>query len=71
MLRQEVLAAARRLMENAPDIGAIVLECTNLPPYSLDIQELTGLPVFDVVTLTHYVYHAVVQTKYHDPRQRL
>lgn len=71
VLRQEVLAAARRLMENAPDIGAIVLECTNLPPYSLDIQELTGLPVFDVVTLTHYVYHAVVQTKYHDPRQRL
>ncbi len=70
-LRQETLAAAGQLLAEAPDLGAILLECTNLPPYALDIQELTGLPVFDVITLTHYVYHAVTQTHYPRPRQRL
>lgn len=71
MLRQETLDAAKQLLAEAPDIGAILLECTNLPPYALDIQELTALPVFDIVTLTHYVYHAVVQTGYSHPKQRL
>ena len=70
-LREEMLDAARKLVERAPDVGALVFECTNMPPYSLDVQEATGLPVFDIVTLTHYLYHAVVQTQYRKPLGRL
>ena len=71
VLREETLYAARELMNMEPELGAVLLECTNLPPYSLDVQELTGLPVFDIVTLTKYVYHAVVQTSYPRSKRRL
>jgi len=35
---------AGRLVAEHPEIGAIVLECTNMPPYRADIQAATGLP---------------------------
>ena len=57
--RAEHLAVARRLVEAHPEIGALVLECTNMPPYRADIQHLTGLPVFDIVTLVRMVHEAV------------
>ena len=45
--REDVIAAARRLVENHRDVGAIVLECTNMPPYAADMSRATGLPVYD------------------------
>ena len=57
--RQEHVSVARRLVEAHPEIGAIVLECTNMPPYRRDIQEATGLPVFDITTLIQMVHDAV------------
>src|SRR5437016_8168171 len=59
--RQEHLAVARRLVEGYPEIGALVLECTNMPPYRADIQAVTGLPVFDITTLVRMVHDAVSQ----------
>jgi len=59
--RQEHLAVARRLVESHPEIGALVLECTNMPPYRADIQSATGLPVFDITTLVRMVHDAVSQ----------
>ena len=57
--RSEHVAVARRLVAAHPEIGAIVLECTNMPPYRLAVQEATGLPVFDVTTLVRMVRDAV------------
>lgn len=48
VLRDDVLDAARRLLAENRDIGAIVCECTNMAPYSADIAAETGLPVFDI-----------------------
>jgi hypothetical protein len=39
-----------------PDVGAVVLECTNMPPYTADIQRETGRPVFDIVSLVRLVH---------------
>jgi hypothetical protein len=50
----------RRLVAEHPDVGAIVLECTNMPPYTADIQRETGLPVFDIVSLVTMVHGALV-----------
>jgi len=47
----ELVGVAKRLMEQHPDIGALVLECTNLPPYAAAIQAACGVPVYDIVTL--------------------
>jgi Asp/Glu/hydantoin racemase len=64
LAREEHIRVARRLVAENPDVGAIVLECTNMPPYARDIQAATGLPVFDIVTLVNMVYHSVVKPCY-------
>ena len=54
--RGEHVAVARRLVAEHPEIGAIVLECTNMPPYAADVQAATGLPVFDITGLIRMVH---------------
>ncbi len=59
----EKLACAQ--IEAHPEIGAILLECSDLPPYAADLQEATGLPVFDFITLINWVHQAVAQPRYY------
>lgn len=61
----EVLDAAKKLMQQYPDIEAFVFECSDIPPFSKKVQDLTGLPVFDFITMINWVYTAVVQREYH------
>jgi Asp/Glu/hydantoin racemase len=58
--REEHVRVARRLVAEHPDVGAIVLECTNMPPYGADVQRETGRPVFDIVSLVRMVHAALV-----------
>lgn len=46
--RADNVAAAKALQADNPDLGAIVLECTNMVPYAADIRAATGLPVFSI-----------------------
>ena len=48
-----------------PETGAVLLECSDLPPYAADIQRACGLPVFDFVTLINWVHHAISQRPYY------
>jgi hypothetical protein len=59
VLREEVLATAERLVKSDSSIGAIVCECTNLTPYSSDMNRLLGIPVFDMVTLVHWFHRGL------------
>ena len=59
LAREEHVRVARRLVAEHPDIGALVLECTNMPPYTADIQRETGLPVFDIVSLVTLAHAAL------------
>lgn len=45
------VAAAQRLVARHPEVAAIVLECTNMPPYADAVRAETGLPVHDITTL--------------------
>ena len=44
----EVCAAGKRLSAQAPELAAILLECTNLSPYRRALTEATGRPVYDL-----------------------
>jgi aspartate/glutamate racemase len=63
--KNENVEAAKELVRENPDIGAIVLECTNMPPYGKAIQEAIQLPVFDIFTLTDMVYNSLVKQEVH------
>ncbi|MDU8942499.1 aspartate/glutamate racemase family protein [Ovoidimarina sediminis] len=56
------VAAARRLLERHPEVGAIVLECTNMTPYARAIRRATGVPVFSVVGFVTW-FQASLQPK--------
>ncbi len=51
----EMKQVTRTLIENHPHITAIVLECTNMPPYRDALRDVTELPIFDVNSLTTYI----------------
>jgi len=55
-VRKEMVDAAQRLVHAHPEIGALVLECTNMPPYAQAVQAVMKIPVFDVVTLVRLVH---------------
>jgi hypothetical protein len=49
------------LASDNPEMGALVIECTDLVPFSHAIQARTGLPVFDIVTLTEMVHMSLTR----------
>jgi len=63
-IESEVIAVVERLVRDHPPIGAILLECSDLPPYSAAVQGATGLPVFDFVTMINFVYSGIVKQKF-------
>ena len=64
LLESEVVSAAKTLVAQNPEVGAIVLECSDMPPFSRAIQETVKLPVFDFITMINMVYEAVVKQSY-------
>ncbi len=64
VLEKEVVTVAAKLVKENPDIGAIVLECSDMPPFAAAVQETVNLPVFDFITLINMVYLAVVKKRY-------
>ncbi len=65
LIERETVEAARELQAQHSDMGAIVLECSLLPPYAHAVQEATGLAVFDFVTMINYFYEGTHRRAYH------
>lgn len=59
-----IVAVANKMIADNPDIGAIVLECTEMPLYAAAIRDATGLLVFDSSTMVKYVYNAIIKKHY-------
>ncbi len=64
LLEAAVVRRAVELREENPAMGAVLLECSLLPPYSAAVQEAVGLPVFDYVTMIDYVFASVVKRRF-------
>lgn len=64
IVRQEVTGKALELLEENEDIGAILLECSDMPPYAYSVQAATQLPVFDFITLINFLHKATTQKPY-------
>lgn len=59
VVRKEVVQTAVKALEVFPSIGAFVLECTDLPPFSQAIRVATGKPVYDFQTMMGIVARSV------------
>ncbi|MCR9212894.1 MAG: aspartate/glutamate racemase family protein [Proteobacteria bacterium] len=46
--REDMLDAGRALLSQNTDVGAIVLECTNMVPFAREMRKELGLPIFSI-----------------------
>jgi len=61
---RELIEVGIEMVEENPSIGAIVLECTALPPFAKALQEAISLPIFDITTLVTFVHDALVRKNF-------
>ena len=70
--RLDMIDGARALVADNPDLGAIVLECTNMVPYAQDLRRVTGLPVFSIQSFVTWFQAGLMPRRYElkldDPR---
>ncbi|PZS25748.1 MAG: hypothetical protein DLM58_21905 [Pseudonocardiales bacterium] len=61
-LEAEVLSAVDAFAD--ADLGALVIECTDLVPFARTIQQRLDVAVFDIVTLTNMVHATLTRHAY-------
>jgi Asp/Glu/hydantoin racemase len=54
---QDILDAGAALVAKHPEIGAILLECTNMAPYARALRDTVRLPVYDIYSFMTW-FHA-------------
>ena len=59
LFEQQLMGVVEKMLAENPDIGAFLLECSDIPPFSKAIAEKTGLPVFDFISAAHMIYAAL------------
>ena len=65
--RADNVEAAKALVHANPNLGAIVLECTNMVPYAADIRDATGLPVFSIESFVSWFQSGLAPRRYRQP----
>ncbi|WGR97962.1 hypothetical protein MTX26_27075 [Bradyrhizobium sp. ISRA443] len=60
-IEADLVNAALALQRDRPDVGALLLECGDLPPYAAAIQRATGIPVFDYTSLIEFFIRGLVR----------
>lgn len=63
-MKQDVLNATKKLVENCNNLRAIVIECSNLGTFSSDIEKLFNVPVVDIVSVSNFLYSIIAPKKY-------
>ncbi len=70
---RDVLAGARALVETHPEVGAILLECTNMVPFAADLRAGLGLPVFSIYSFVQWFQAGLMPRRFEaglgDPRR--
>ena len=64
VIEAEVVKEAAAMKESSPRLGAVLLECSLMPPYAKAVHEATGVPVFDFMTLINYFQRGTHQRPY-------
>jgi len=67
LARADLLEAGHKLVKDFPDTGAIVLECTNMVPYAVDLREALGLPIYSIYSFVTWFQSGLLPRVF-DPR---
>jgi len=62
--REDNVEAALKMQQEHPEVGALVLECTNMLPYAADIRDATGLPVYSMLSFVSWFQSGLVPRRF-------
>lgn len=66
-MTEGMVRIARAMVEANPEIGAFVIECSQMPAYSRAVWETTGRPVYDLLTLIRWMQDTLQPRRYPAP----
>jgi len=55
-IEKEVVGEVLVLINDHPDLSALVLECTNMAMFRKALRRAVKTPLFDILTLIHYIH---------------
>jgi hypothetical protein len=64
---RDILAAGDALVSHHPDVGAVLLECTNMVPYARALSARLRLPVFSIYTFVTWFQSGLVPRDFGHP----
>lgn len=64
LARQDNINSALAMQAKHSNLGALILECTNMVPYAADIRAATGLPVFTIESFVSWFHSGLVPRRY-------
>lgn len=71
VVEREILEVCDLMLAEHPDVAAIQLECSDLPPFSAAVHRHTRLPVFDFITMIRHFESALNPTEYSGAAYRM
>jgi hypothetical protein len=66
----ELSAAAGRLLARHWDVGAVVLECANMPPYASALRARLGIPIYDWYSMVVWFMQGLAPRTFVSPAMR-
>jgi Asp/Glu/hydantoin racemase len=67
LARGDLIDAGNQMVRDHPEVGAIVLECTNMTPYAADLRQILGLPIYSIYTFVTWFQSGLLPRTF-DPR---
>ena len=67
LAESDILEAGQRLVARHPEVGAIVLECTNMPPYAAALRAAVGVPVHDIYSMITWFHAGLRPRRFAEP----
>lgn len=64
LAREDLIRAGKALLDENPDMGALILECTNMVPYAADLREALGIPIFSIYTFITWFQAALMPRQF-------
>jgi Asp/Glu/hydantoin racemase len=64
---RDILDAGAALVAAHPEVGAIVLECTNMAPYARAVSQSLSMPVFDIHSFVSWFHAGIAPRDFGPP----
>ncbi|MBT6117402.1 MAG: aspartate/glutamate racemase family protein [Rhodospirillaceae bacterium] len=63
-IRDEAVKTARAMQDEHPEMAAVLIECSIMPPYAKAVQEAIDLPCFNFIDVIDYMHAGTRQRAY-------